>query len=81
MLDRPPASSNPLRQLFSMNKPIIGMVHVKPLPGSPRARSVDLEADLPAEAVAGEDGFGAHGADATRKPAGSRFRRPIMQVM
>jgi membrane complex biogenesis BtpA family protein len=44
MLDQPPASSNPLRQLFSVNKPIIGMVHVKPLPGSPRAKAVDLEA-------------------------------------
>src|SRR5437868_1720942 len=44
MLDQPPANSNPLRKLFAVNKPIIGMVHVKPLPGSPRAKAVDIEA-------------------------------------
>ena len=38
------SSNNPLRKLFDIEKPIIGMVHVAPLPGTPRGRNVDLEA-------------------------------------
>lgn len=44
MDDRPTAEPNSLRSLFPVSKPIVGMVHVKPLPGSPRARAIDLEA-------------------------------------
>jgi len=44
MLDQPPTNAGPLQKLFPVGKPIIGMVHVKPLPGSPRGRGADLEA-------------------------------------
>ena len=33
-----------LERLFGVRKPIIGMIHVQPLPGSPRGRNCDLEA-------------------------------------
>jgi membrane complex biogenesis BtpA family protein len=33
-----------LESLFGVRKPIIGMIHVLPLPGSPRGRNCDLEA-------------------------------------
>lgn len=33
-----------LERLFGVPKPIIGMIHVQPLPGSPRGRNCDLEA-------------------------------------
>ncbi|MGH7863828.1 MAG: BtpA/SgcQ family protein, partial [Candidatus Binataceae bacterium] len=39
-----PTSSNALlKSLFGTHKPIIGMVHVLPLPGSPRGRNCDLD--------------------------------------
>ena len=34
---------NVLDTLFGVTKPIIGMIHVLPLPGSPRGRNCDLE--------------------------------------
>ena len=33
-----------LERLFGVRKPIIGMIHVRPLPGSPRGRNADVEA-------------------------------------
>ncbi|MCB1495633.1 MAG: BtpA/SgcQ family protein [Bauldia sp.] len=36
--------SGMLERLFGVSKPIIGMIHVRPLPGSPRGRNADLEA-------------------------------------
>ena len=33
-----------LERLFGVRKPIIGMIHVQPLPGSPRGRGCDLQA-------------------------------------
>src|SRR5262245_8010641 len=53
------AESGVLHGLFGVKKPIIGMIHVLPLPGSPRGRGCDLEkvyADAVAEALALEEG-------------------------
>ncbi len=33
-----------LERIFGVRKPIIGMIHVRPLPGAPRGRKADLEA-------------------------------------
>ncbi len=35
--------SGVLGRLFGVKKPIIAMIHVQPLPGSPRGRNCDLE--------------------------------------
>ena len=37
-----PSQPNALRELFSVSKPIIGMVHSQPLPGSPRYKHYSL---------------------------------------
>jgi predicted TIM-barrel enzyme len=37
------SEGNLLDTLFGVTKPIIGMIHVLPLPGSPRGRNCDLE--------------------------------------
>jgi membrane complex biogenesis BtpA family protein len=53
------AESGVLDKLFGVNKPIIGMIHVLPLPGTPRGRGCDLEKvydDAVAEALRLEEG-------------------------